>query len=82
MKPIKLQASTLKAIRDRLKLNDLNDVLTKDFPDRLKQQKVDREKASVFAAKYRGSVRLRSNRYLSEEESEERRNHILNIELP
>lgn len=57
---------------------DAIDVWDKDLGDII----VDREKIKMFSSRYRGSVRMASGLFYSNNEYEEWRNTVLNKKLP
>ncbi len=57
---------------------DATDIWDKNFGDII----VDREKIKMFSSRYRGSVRMASGLFYSNNEYEEWRNTVLSQKLP
>lgn len=73
-----LTFKTKNIIKKRLKIEDVADVLDRDYSE----QKIDREKVSRFQKMVRGSLRLRLGLFRTQEEGLELIERAKSLKLP
>jgi len=80
--PISVSEKTINTLLQRLGLKCPVDVMDLDFQDIDEEHDVDREKASLYASRNRGSVRINTGRYYTAKEYRDRVRHVKNLRLP
>lgn len=58
MSTVVLSPQTLEILEKRLNVNDVKDIVDRDFSDLTENNDVNREEAEIYSQRNRGSVRL------------------------
>lgn len=81
-KSFKLSEKSLEVITRFLGLSNLHEIMERRFQDFSPEDDIIRDKVDKYSRRIRGSVRLRSGRYYTAQEFQDRIERIKHLELP
>lgn len=79
---IHLNSKSEKIIKDTLQIDDLKDVLNKEYKRSEGKDTEIRKKFNIFSNRIRGSVRLGRGQFYTNDEFDERVKQSMEVELP
>jgi hypothetical protein len=82
MENILLTQKAIDIIKKSIGVNNLSEVLDKEYKDISEINDIDKKRVKLYSNKIRGSVRLGSLNFLTIKEFNERADRILNAQLP
>ena len=79
---IQLNSKSEEIIKDTLKINNLNEVLHREYKDTNDEDSKIRKKHNIYSKRIRGSVRLGRGQFYTNDEFDERVKRSMEVKLP